>query len=351
VEGLSAIAGVVLIWAALNDVFHAVVVPRPTPSRFRPSALVVRLTWPLWRSLPGDGQRREQRLGSYAPFAVVGLLGLWIAMLISGSGLLFWSIGDEFDPPIFDLATATYFAGTALLTIGFGDITPEATLARALAVAAGMTGLAVVALTVTYLFTLYGSLERRELGVTTLDARAGAPPSGVRLLEDSARAGRANELAALFEKWEAWSAHVLDSHQAHPLLAYFRSSHDQESWVSALGALLDAATLVLTTVDDASRGQAAVMSGIGAHVVEDLTRVFGLEVERDCGVERSEFDDAYARLSAAGYRMRERDRAWGDFCATRSEYAAGLNALARHFAVPPALWISDRSVLPHRAPS
>jgi hypothetical protein len=315
-EWIGAAIGLVLVWATLNDVFHAVVVPRPTPSRYRPSAFVVRTTWRLWRdSFLADGGLRERRLGTYAPFALVGLLVLWILMLIVGGGLAFFAIRA---------------------------------LARLLAMGAGMTGLAIVALTVTYLFTLYGSLERREIAVTTLDERAGAPPSGVTLLEESAREGRVDELAALFEKWEGWAAHVLDTHQAHPLLAYFRSSHDQESWVSALGALLDAATLVLTTIEGGPRGQAAVMRGIGAHVVEDLSRVFGLEYERDCGIEREEFDDAYRRLGAAGYRMRDADAAWTDFAVTRERYAAGLNALARYFAVPPALWISDRSVLPHR---
>ena len=342
-------AGVFLIWAALNDVFHAVVVPRPTPSRYRPSALLVRVTWPLWRErIVGDGGRRERRLGTYAPFATIGLLGMWIAMLITGNGLIFYAIRDQFAPALPDIPSATYFAAVSLTTIGYGDILPTGPVARWLAVTAGITGLAVVALTITYLFTLYGSLERRELGVTTLDARAGAPPSGVTLLEQSARAGRVDELSALFEKWEGWAAHVLDTHLSHPLLAYFRSSHDGESWVSALGALLDAATLVITTIEGVPRGQAQVMRGIGAHVVEDLTQVYGLSYERESGVERSEFDDAYRGLAEAGFQLREADAAWADFSATREQYAAGLNALARHFAVPPALWISDRTVLPHR---
>jgi hypothetical protein len=349
-EALGAAVGIVLVWAALNDVFHAVVVPRPTPSRYRPSAFVIRVTWPLWRGQSvGDGGRGERRLGTYAPFATVGLLVMWIAMLILGDGLIFNAIRDEFTPALPDLGTAIYAAGVALTTVGFGEIVPVAPLSRALAVIAAVMGLAVVALTVTYLFTLYGSLERRELGVTTLDERAGAPPSGVTLLEESRRAGRVEELPALFEKWEGWAAHVLDTHLAHPLLAYFRSSHDGESWVSALGALLDAATLVLTTIEGVPRGEATVMRGIGSHVVEDLTQVFGLAYERDAGVERSEFDDAYRSLGSAGYTLREPDAAWVDFSSTREQYAAGLNALARHFAVPPALWISDRTVLPHRA--
>jgi ion channel len=346
---LEAALGALLVWAALNDVFAAVVVPRPTPSRYRPSAVFVRSTWRLWRlRLDAAGDGAEQWLGVYAPLALIGLVLLWILMLAAGFGLLFLAVADEVRPPIPDLASAIYLAGSALTTIGFSDSVPQGALARMLAIAAAMSGLGIVALTITNLFSLYGSLVRRELAVTTLDARAGAPPSGVRLLEESARSRSLADLPALFTQWENWAAEVLDTHQAHPILAYFRSSHDHESWVAALGAVLDAATLVLTAVEDGPRGPAEFMRGIGAHVVEDLVHVFGLEAERDAGVERGEFEDAYARLAAAGLGLREREAAWAAFASSRAEYAAGLNALARHFAVPPALWISDRSVLRHR---
>lgn len=348
-QWVEAAAGLVLVWAALNDVFASVVVPRPRPGRYRPSAFLIRTTWRVWRAaVDRAGERAEPRLGVYAPLVLVTVVALWIAMLIAGFGLLFHAAADQLRPPPTDLATAAYFAAIALLTVGFGDVVPIGAVARTLAIAAAVTGLAVVALTITYLFSLYGSLERRELLVTTLDERAGAPPSGVRLLEESSQAGLLDDLPRLFERWEEWAAHLLDTHQAHPVLAYFRSSHDRESWVAALGALLDAATLVVTTLEAGPRGPAQAMRGIGTHAVEDLARVFGLTAERDCGVERAEFDDAYARLSAAGHRLRPADAAWEAFVSSRADYAAALNALARHFAVPPALWISDRSVLPHR---
>ena len=140
VEWIGALVGLVLVWAALNDVFHAVVVPRPTPSRYRPSAFVIRVTWPLWRGgIPGDGGRGERRFGTYAPFATIGLLGMWIAMLIVGDGLIFYALRDQFEPVFPDLGTATYFAGVALTTVGFGEIVPIAPLARALAVIAAIT--------------------------------------------------------------------------------------------------------------------------------------------------------------------------------------------------------------------
>jgi len=91
-----------------------------------------------------------------------------------------------------------------------------------------------------------------------LEAAAGAPPpSGVTLLETYAL-GRHPETICRwsFAKWQAWSAEVLDSHLAYPILAYFRSSHDNDSWISSLGAVMDASTLVLTTIEDGPKGWA-----------------------------------------------------------------------------------------------
>jgi hypothetical protein len=155
------------------------------------------------------------------------------------------------------------------------------------------------------------------------------------------------ELPRTFQSWEAWTAEVLDSHLAYPLLAFFRSSHDNESWISALGAVLDAATLVLSSVEGVPAGSARLLFDIGTHAVEDLTHFFQLEHGHEIGVERAEFDDALAALGLAGYRLCAADDAWVDFVELRGRYAGPLNALARNWATPPALWIGDRSTL-HR---
>ncbi|HET7676725.1 MAG TPA: hypothetical protein VFK38_02655, partial [Candidatus Limnocylindrales bacterium] len=174
---------------------------------------------------------------------------------------------------------------------------------------------------------------------------AGTPPSGVALLETAAQEGTVDGLADLFAAWEIWSAEVLDSHVAYPILAYFRSSHDQTSWVSAVGAVLDAATLVLTTVEGVPRGPARFMQRVGDHLVEDVAGSLGLRADGAVGVERAEFDEARARLAAAGYRLAGADESWADFRATRASYASRINRLAAFWATPPAQWIGDRSVL------
>jgi len=238
---------------------------------------------------------------------------------------------------------AMYYAGTSLLTIGYGDIVAQSALARLVSITAAIAGLGLIALAISFIFSLYASFQRREVLVVTLDARAGAPPSGVSMLEATAKFGMKDDLARIFLEWEKWAAEVLDSHMAYPLLAYFRSSHDNESWISALGAVLDAATIVLTTVVDIPRGPASMMYAMGRHTVEDLGRYFHIPQDHMPGVERYEFDEARQRLAKAGYTLLAPDDSWTAFARLRSEYAGPLNDMAKWFAAPPTQWIGDRS--------
>jgi hypothetical protein len=350
-EALVVGTGTLVVLVILIDIFQTIVLPRPiVRSRVGVARVLVYVTWRGWRrycSTVNEANVRERRLGLYAPSIVILLLVVWIGLLIVGYGTIFYGLRDQIQPHPRDLLEAFYFAGTSLLTIGFGDIVAIAGPARVIALIAGATGLVLVALVITFVFSLYAFFQRRELLVTTLDERAGAPPSGVTLLETHGRLGMVDDLARIFAAWELWCAEVLDSHLAYPLLGFFRSSHDNESWVSALGALLDAATLCVTTVEGAPLGPAKILRGIGAHLVEDVTSYFELRHEHDVEVERSEFEEARARLAAAGYRLREVEAAWKSFSATRATYASDLNAMARYWAVPPAQWIGDRSTLRH----
>ena len=358
---LQALAGVFLIACVLQDVFVSVVVPRRAPRdgrHLRLSALVIPRAWPLWRSLGlriSSAERRELFLGTYSSFVLVAVLIGWLFGLIVGYGLLFEALTAQIKPEPETFGAALYFAGVSVLTLGFGDYVAVQGAARFLTLAAGASGLGLFAVTITFLFSLYGSIQRREVEVVVLEAGAGAPPSGVTLLETYAKAGILDDLPRVFRTWQAWSAEVLDSHLAYPILAYFRSSHDNDSWISSLGAVMDAATLVLTTIDDGPTGWAKLSRAVAGHCIEDLVHYFDLPDESDVGVERSEFDEACARLQRAGFKLRDPDLAWANFSRLRLEYAGRVNVLARHWATPPAQWIGDRSPLrfphPHREQS
>jgi len=352
------VAGTVIVAWILWDVFQTVIVPRPTPTRVRFARFLTRGMWRIWRARAvraGSSMAREKMLGSFAPLLVVVLLGAWVSFLILGYGLILFGLRSEIlNEP--DFVTAVYQAGITVLTIGYGDVLAQGILSRMTELLAAGTGLGVVALGITYLFSLYGSFQRREQLVTTLDARAGAPPSGVAMLETSVQLGLWDDLRRTFAEWEVWAAQVLDSHVAYPVLIYFRSSHDNESWLSALGAVLDAAVLIKTTVERGPgneplpTGQAIMTIRGGSHLVEDLGNLLGFATDGTPMVERGEYDAARERLRRAGLGLRaDADASWAYFVKLRSEYATRLNRMASYLMTPPTQWIGDRSILPHRS--
>ena len=338
--------GSFLLALALWDLFQTVVVPRPTPGWFRIGRYLVRGSWMALRALR-DGRRgaaSDRLLGLFAPAATVVLLAAWLVTMIVGYGLILYAIRDQLRPTPPDLGTTIYFAATSVLTLGFGDIVADGPAARAVITVAAISGLGAVALVVTFLFSLYGSYQRREVHVVTLQASAGAPPSAVALLETYAWLDLRGRLPGLFREWQEWAAEVLDSHVAFPLLGYFRSSHDDLSWISALGTVLDASSLVLTTIEGVPRGDAKLFKRMGTHLVEDISNL-GFGVGRPTDLDRSAFDAACDRLEAAGYALAPRDAAWSAFESARATYAAHLEGMASYWATPAAQWLGDPATL------
>jgi hypothetical protein len=348
--GLEIVAGVLVVLVVFYDLFQSVVLPRPAVGKVQLARILIRPAWLVWRWVSRRTsriERSEARLASFAPIALLGLFVVWALALTLGYGLLISGLGDEFRPAIKDVATAIYVSSSTLVPLSYGDFVPEQGFARLVIIAESATGVALAALAITLLFTLYESFRAREEAVISLDALAGAPPSGLHILETAAARGTRPELRDMFDEWRRWSAMVLESHLAYPLLVYFRSSHDNEAWINSFGAVMDAATLVMSSVDDDAEGAARLMFTVGNHLVEDLTWVLRLKPATDAIVEREEFDQAIARLKKAGYQVKDGD-AWKQFVDLRSRYASTLNQVAHLLDVPIAEWVGDRSYIPHR---
>jgi Ion channel len=351
---LSTLAGLAVIVLVLNDIFQSVVVPRAVGRRWRISFLVWRSSWHVWPGLAwklygADDDKREDFLAVFAPFMLVFLLFVWAAGVIFGYGLIFWGLRAGLAPPIHSFGTALYFSGTSTLTIGFGDVVGRSAGTRFFSVLAAVSGFSTFSIVTAYLFLLFASFQTREAFVAVLGARAGTPPSGVNLLCIAGYSETRDDFARLLTDAQHWVAQLMESHLAYPVLAFFRSSHDYESWVGTLGTLLDASTLLMTTVEG-SHGQSRLFFNLGRHATGDLARYFRLDGDfRDAGIERSEFDRACDRLQSAGYALRDRDDAWKQFVDLRSTYAGHLNAMAAFFEIPPLQWVGDRGAIknPH----
>jgi hypothetical protein len=349
---MGAVVGLILILIVFYDLFQTIVLPRPAVNKVQLARRLLRPMWRIWRWVSQRSSRidrSESRLAAYAPIALITLFVVWALALVLGYGLLIDGLAGEFHPSPQDLVTSIYISATTLVPLSYGDFVPEGGLARAVIIAESATGVALAALVITLLFSLYESFRDREVMVVSLDALAGAPPSGVQILENAAKHGMRPELKQTFDDWRGWSAMVLESHLAYPLLIYFRSSHDNEAWINSFGAVMDAAILIISTVDDDAVGPAYLMLRVGNHLVEDFSWVFGLKGPEDGIVERAEYDIAVERLIKAGYHVRDTEAGWKQFAELRSKYASPLNQMAHWLVVPPAEWIGDRSYIPHRA--
>ena len=343
--------GLVLLAATFYDLFQTVVLPRPAVHKLALVRYMLRAIWRSWRWIGERIDRQPRREGWLAAFGPIGVLSMFVAWglaLTLGYALILDGVRSQFHPALDSFGTSLYFSATTLVPLSYGDLVPTGIFPRLVTIAESTSGVFLAALAITLLFSLYESFQEREELVVTLDAMAGAPPSGVRILETAAELGMRAELVKTFDDWRRWAAAVLESHLAYPMLLFFRSSHDNEAWLNSFGAVMDAAILVISAIEDDSRGPAKLMMTVGRHLTEDLAWYFGYGSSPEPYVERVEFDEALSRLKSAGYRCRAHEEAWKDFSRLRSGYAYAMNQMAKRLAIIPAQWIGDRSYLPHR---
>src|SRR5206468_6633501 len=166
-----------------------------------------------------------------------------------------------------------YLSGETFFTLGLGDVTPMSRAGRAITVIEAGVGFGFLALVIGYLPVLYQSFSRREVNITLLDARAGSPPSAEELLRGFGADDE--ELTVLLAEWERWAAEVLESHLSYPVLSYYRSQHDNQSWLAALTTVLDASALVMAGIEGACARQARLTFAVARHAAVDLAQVLG----------------------------------------------------------------------------
>lgn len=282
---LASLAALLLIAVVLWEAFETVVLPRLVARRFRLTRVYFRFAWSAWSAVARRVralERRERDLAVFGPLALLGLLALWVFLLIVGFALLLWGLGSPLaDAPTHaaNFGTDLYFSGTTLLTLGLGDVVPHPGLARAVVVLEVGTGFALLALVIGYLPILYQAFSRREQRISLLDAHAGSPPTASALLLRHPPARRARRLTRLLAEWESWAAELLETHLSYPVLAYYRSQHEDQSWVAALAVMLDACALVLACGsdrlgDEELTEQAAFTFAMARHAAVDLAQFF-----------------------------------------------------------------------------
>ena len=285
---LALVAGVMCCLAVFVDAFQTIILPRRPTGRYRITRMFLILTWRQWLILASrteDAKAREQIYSVYGPLSLILLLSLWGMLLVFGFALFYYALGTPFTDVmgvqtahgLSEFRTDLYVSGTTLFTLGLGDVVPHSLGARALIICESGVGLGFVALVIGYLPVLYQSFSRREVSISLLDARAGSPPTAAELLRRHGFEGGEEALIDLLEEWERWSADILESHISYPILCYYRSQHDNQSWLAALVAILDTCALLISVVEGPASRQAQLTFVMARHALIDLGQVFHIK--------------------------------------------------------------------------
>lgn len=347
---ISFVVGIALVLAALNAAIKTVVLPRSVPVLM--TGIVFRLVRFLitpWILGARSYEARDRVMAFYAPLSLLSLPVVWITIVMAGYTGIFWSVGVR------PLSLAFKTSGSSLLTLGFADVNTPVTVL--LAFSEATLGLGLVALLIAYLPSTYSAFSRRERAVSLLEVRAGAPPSAAELI---ARAHRIRDLAYLgqqWEEWEGWFAELEETHTSQAALVFFRSPQAGRSWVTASGAILDAAALVASTVDVPRDPRADLCIRAGYLALRQIAAHFGIDYDPDpspddpISISRGEYDAVYDRLVEQGVPLvDDRHQAWRDFAGWRVNYDRVLLALAALTMAPYAPWSSDRSHVGAKGP-
>jgi hypothetical protein len=289
-------------------------------------------------------EARDRIMALYAPLGLFALVATWIVLLIAAYTLLF----RAFAAPSW--VYAVKLSGSSFFTLGF--LRPGGGVAGfLLTFTEAAAGLAMLALLISYLPTIYNTFSRRELGVTQLATLAGTPPSAVELLERYHAIGLNDQLPELWATWETWFAELAETHTSLAVLVFFRSPNPHRSWVTASGAVLDAAAMAQSALSVPWSAHAGLCIRSGTLALREIADYYGIPYEADpapdapISIDRSEFDAAYERLGASGVPIRsDRERAWRDFSGWRVNYDVVLLGLAGLTMAPYAPWSSDRSI-------
>src|SRR5258708_7771311 len=240
---LSMIAGTLCLVIVLLDAFQTIILPRRAAGRLRLTRVFYAMTWRPWVFFArriGNPRKRETAYSFYGPLSLIFLLVVWASGMVVGFALVFYAIGSPFNDTTQRLGFLSdlYVSGTTIFTLGLGDVTPHGEWARVLIILEAGTGLGFLAVVMGYFPVLYSAFSRREVSISLLDARAGSPPTAAELLRRHSYQGAEQALSQLLSEWERWSAELLESHISYTLLCYFRSQHTNQSWISALTAIL-----------------------------------------------------------------------------------------------------------------
>ena len=343
---LAVIFGIIIVIAILRDSFESIILPRRVSRRFRLSRLFYLSTWALWSAIARKmrpGNRREFYLSYFGPLSLILLLVLWAAVLVLSLAMIEWGLNLAMNAPEKTLSFGTYLymSGTTFITLGLGDVTPLTGMGRFLAVAEAGMGFLFLAMIIGYVPIIYQAFSRREVNISLLDARAGSPPSATEMLRRHYRTQRIEELVQFMRDWERWSAELLESHLSYPVLTYYRSQHERQSWLAALTTVLDTCALLIVGFENISTPTIRSTFAIARHAAVDLAQVYGTPPlnPKFNRLTPEDFARMHDSLAEVGLNFSHEESAEKRLSELRRMYEPFVNAIGDHLLVNLPPWV------------
>ena len=338
--------GLALIVVVLWDVFETIVLPRRVTRRFRLTRAFYRLVWYPWSTIAHGfrkNKKRETFLSVFGPLSLLGLLVFWAVTLVFGFALLHYAFGSHIGLAAGHAGffSDLYYSGTTFFTLGLGDIAPTGSAGRAITVIEASVGFGLLALVIGYFPVLYQAFSRREVNISMLDARAGTPPIAAELLRRHQEGQSLESLDQFLRDWEMWAADLMESHLSYPVLCFFRSQHDNQSWLAALNTVLDTCSLVMVGIDGIPKWQAQLTFKMARHAVVDISQIFNTSPVKHDGARLPKKDLETLRmvLSDTGVALRNEEGDETTLEELRAMYEPYTHVLSRYLMMPLPGWL------------
>lgn len=346
------IIGIVIIFVILVDAFETVILPRRVNRRIRLSRIFFRTFWHICkkgRHLLQSVNESKDYLGFFGPLSLILLLSIWAIGLIFGFACINFGFQTDIASPnrARDFITYLLLSGGTFFPVGLNDTYPLQMQGKFLAIIEGGIGFAFLAVVIGYLPVIYQGFSRREVNINLLDSHAGSPPSALFLLQQLSKGKIAEDVKPQLEKWEIWCAELLETHISYPVLAYYRSQHDAQSWVAALLMILDASVLILVSENNSLHANAKSTFAIARHAAVDLTLAYYLTPQSPPHDRLKKKDLLVLKklLKSSHFSLEEGLKAEEKLIFLRGLYEPFMQALSDYFLLPIKPFISDGKIV------
>jgi hypothetical protein len=345
IDILAIVSGISIIILSTGIAIRTFMVPTGAPPLI--NQVLFRFTQALFDAIVRpirSEARRQGVLSLFAPVSLLVVLSVVLGMIGFGYTLALYGAGIK------PMLRAFLFSGSALSTMGF-ESPGNNFWVIVLSTVEALTVVTIVALLIGYLPTIYSSYQQREQAVDSLDELTGSQPNGVKVVDAYVNIFGPSRLGELWQTWIGWFANLATSGSTLSGELYLRSSRWERSWISAAGAMLDAAALVDSSLDLTTDPAAVRLVRFGSRTLRGILEPLRQRCpeqptwpETPINITQQEFEDAYDHLQQSGLPMKpDKSAAWKTFAQHRVQYECSLMTLVR-LKKPPrgCRWTTDR---------